>query len=268
MKAGGRVWRGHASRGLVSFFSMRSLRLLPSFALGLGIFALAGVASATPGVTNESGKGGGDTCKSCHGSAQNQPTFNISLPDTVAAQASVVVTLQITGVAGQKITSFDAAFDSDAIVTPGTNTNVPGSTNEVVAKTPPQTGVNGTYTFTVKVPNRNGILSLWIAGLSANGDGTNGGDNAGTLVVTSTITGGPDGGSTAAPDDPGTGTVDGTGATTAAFDAGPPIIDPNPILPEGNPGCQSAPGHAPDLLWIAGVGAVVIGLGRRAKRRR
>ena len=268
LKLTGQLWARPSAASLVSSSSMRSLRLLPSIALGLGIFATAGVASAMPGITGESGKGGGDTCKSCHGSSASQPTFNVSLPDNVTANSTVVVTLAIVGVAGQALTSFDAAFDIDAIVTPGTNTRVPGSTTyEVTASNPPPAGVNGNYQFTVKVPNRNGNLNLWIAGISSNGMNDVGGDNTGTLVVTSTITGGPNNGATTAPADPATGTDTSTGATTSGVDAGPPVIIANPILPDGDPGCQSAPGHAPDLLWIAGVGAVVIGLGRRKRVR-
>ncbi len=248
---------------LVAFLLMRSLRLL-SIALGLGIFASSGVAFAhDTGEPGASGKGGTETCTGCHGQNSPQPSIAATLPDTVTAGQSVSVSLTVTGT--RMVTGFDGAFDVDAIVTPGSGARAGNSGSELVSSK--TMGVSGTWTFTVKVPNRNGVLSLWVAAVSGNGDKTPDGDGAMTKVFTSTITGSDAGAGNTAP--PADTTISGAvGATTAALDAGPPIIDPNPILPEGDPGCQSAPGHAPDLLWIAGVGAVVIGLGRRAKRRR
>jgi len=243
---------------------MRSLRLVPSFALGLGIFISAGAASAhKTGEDGASGKDNGGTCTGCHGTSGTQPSINVDLPAGVTAGQSLTVKLTVSG--SGSTTGFDGAFNNDAIVTPGAGTRSGNGAYELVHSTP--MGATGTWTFMVKVPNRNGVLSLWVAAVSGNGDDTDQGDGVFANVFTSTITG-SDSGVTEPPPDDTTDPTTSNGATTGGVDAGPPVIIANPILPDGDPGCQLAPGHAPDVLVLAGIGAVVLGLRRRRSGQR
>ena len=244
---------------------MRPLRLLPSLALGLGIFASSGVAFAhKAGEPGQSGKNGG-TCTGCHGTSGTQPSITVDLPDNVTANQSVTVKVTVTGTG--TTTGFDGAFDNDAVVTPGTGARAGNGANELVQSAP--MGATGMWTFTVKVPNRNGPLSLWVAAVSGNGDDTDNGDGVASNVFTSTISGSDSGVTDVPTDDPTTDPTTGTnGATTGGVDAGPPVIIPNPILPDGDPGCQFAPGGTPDVIILAGVGAVLLGLRRRRSSKR
>lgn len=259
------------------------MRLLSSFAAGLTLLAWTGLAAATPGINGESGRNGGDTCRSCHGNNSPSPEFEISLPDSVQAGETVQITLKMTGSlkdgdcgtghgGGCKL-AFNAAFDADAVVTPGTLTMQGASNSEVVTvridDVPATTAGNlsTTSTFSVKVPTRVGSLNLWVAGINTNGNADRTGDLFGTAFATSTILG-VAGGGTSSGDTGSSGGVLGPGTGTGDSDAGAPVIIKNPILPDGDPGCQTSPGSAPDVTALVVAGAVVIGLGRGRRRRR
>ena len=269
--------RGLSPLTLVPFPPMR---LLSSFAAGLTLLAWAGLAAATPGITGSSGRNGGDTCKSCHGSNSPSPEFEIGLPENVQAGATVEVTVKMTGSlkdgdcgtghgGGCKL-AFNAAFDADAVVTPGTLTMQGSSPNEVVTiridDVPATTAADltTTSTFSVKIPMRVGSLNFYVAGINTNGNAQNSGDRFGTGFASATINGA--GGGTSSGDTGSSGGVLGPGTGTGDPDAGAPVIIKNPILPDGDPGCQTSPGSTPDITALVVAGAVVISLGRRRRR--
>lgn len=259
------------------------MRLLSSFAAGLTLLAWGGLAAATPGINGESGRNGGDTCRSCHGASARSPEFEVSLPDSVQAGETVQVTIKMTGLlkdgdcgtshgGGCKL-AFNAAFDADAVVTPGNLTMQGSSPSEVVTiridDVPATTAADltTTSTFSVKVPTRVGSLNLWVAGINTNANAQNSGDLFGTSFATATILGVGGGGGASSGDTGSSGGVLGPGTGTGDADAGAPMIIKNPILPDGDPGCQTSPGSAPDVTALVVAGAVVIGLGRRRRRR-
>ncbi len=200
-------------------------------------------ARATPGITGYSGKpysGVDDTCSTnCHGGNGTPPTLNITVPSTMKAGETADVTIVVNGTRTR--TSMNAALSDGVTATKGQNTDVPfpvETPGEVAAVTPPPNGANGTYKFTFVAPNKNGPITLWVAGMSASGSGT-GGDGVATAKRTITVSGATapanDAGSTD-PDDAGTSPSPSDGGAGATFDASAPGSDDDDDESEGSGG--------------------------------
>lgn len=172
---------------------IRSRSALASAAL-IGIaFAcsLPREASANPGITGYSGKpynGMSATCTTnCHAASNPQPTLAITAPATVQAGSTTEVTLVVNGTRAR--TSMNAAFTDGTKTVAGTNTARPLGDlepTEIGAKDPPPNGASGTYTFSFIAPNKNGPITMWVAGMSTNLNSNTSGD--GVAVTTRTIT--------------------------------------------------------------------------------
>jgi hypothetical protein len=151
-------------------------------------FAAPG-ARANEGITGYSGKpyfGVTDTCKTtCHSPTGTPPTLDINVPATIKAGETGQVTVVVSGTRVR--TSFNAAFSDGVKATQGQNTEIPfpvQTPGEVGATAPPPAGAKGTYKFSFVAPNKNGAITLWIAGMSASGAGA---DGDGVATATRTI---------------------------------------------------------------------------------
>jgi MYXO-CTERM domain-containing protein len=160
--------------------------------------------SAHPGVTGYSGKpynGMSETCTTnCHATGGAAPTLTITAPTTVQAGSTTSVTIVVAG--NKSRTSMNAAF-SDGVKEP----------TEVAATVPPPNGATGTYKFSFIAPQRNGPVTMWVAGMAASGNGT-GGDGIANATRTITVIG------AVAPPTPDAGTPDAD-----ALDAGAVLTD-------------------------------------------
>lgn|GEM_PF-2151315 len=202
-----------------------TLRRLPRTKLAAlstiaALTSASGSAHATPGITGYSGKpynGATETCNTvCHGGNGTPPTLDITVPSTMAAGETAEVTIVVNGTRAR--TSLNAALSDGVTAAKGQNTDIPfpiEAPGEVAAVIPPPSGANGTYKFTFVAPNKNGPITLWVAGMSASGSGT-GGDGVRAATRTITVTGAtapaPDAGPTTTDDDAGAGpsaTTDG-----------------------------------------------------------
>ena len=155
-----------------------------------------------------------ETCTTnCHGGGGAPPTLNITVPSTMKAGESAEVTIVVDGTRTR--TSMNAALSDGVKATKGQNTEIPfpvETPGEVAAVTPPPNGADGTYKFTFVAPNKNGPITLWVAGMSANGSGS-GGDGVATATRTITVSG-----ATTPP--PADGGEDGGSSTNDPSDAG------------------------------------------------
>lgn len=184
-------------------------------------------ASANPGITGYSGKpynGMSATCTTnCHAASNPQPTLTITAPATVQAGSTTEVTLVVNGTRAR--TSMNAAFTDGTKTVAGMNTARPLGDlepTEIGAKDPPPAGASGTYTFSFIAPNKNGPITMWVAGMSTNFASNTSGD--GVAVTTRVITvSGADAGTP--PVDAGTssggnGTDAGSDASTSGGSSG------------------------------------------------
>jgi len=252
----------------------------------LATLLLAGAASAHPGITGYSGKpynGTSETCTTnCHAKGgANPPTLTITVPTTVAAGSTSQVTVKVAG--NRARTSFNAAFTDGVKTTKGTNTDTPlpaQEPTEIAATDPPPSGATATYRFSFLAPKTAGPLTMYVAGMAANGSGT-GGDAITTTTRMITVTA-PDAGTTTDAGSSGGGdasTSGGTSGTSGSVDGGgssggtsgataSSSGNASPAADEGDDsGCAiRAPSQAraPSLVALF----VVMGLAARARRRR
>lgn len=150
-------------------------------------------AAANPGITGYSGKpyyGASKTCKTdCHTGGGPVPSLVINAPEALEAGKTGQVSITVNGSLSR--TSMNAALSDGVKATAGNNTTIPFPTEtpgEVGAVVPPPSGGSATYTFSFVAPNKNGPVTLWIAGMAASGDG-NGGDGVATATRTITVSG-------------------------------------------------------------------------------
>jgi MYXO-CTERM domain-containing protein len=174
--------------------------------------------SAHPGVTGYSGKpynGMSETCTTnCHATGGAAPTLTITAPTTVQAGSTTSVTIVVAG--NKSRTSMNAAFSDGVKTIEGANTDTPlpvEEPTEVAATVPPPNGATGTYKFSFIAPQRNGPVTMWVAGMAASGNGT-GGDGIANATRTITVIG------AVAPPTPDAGTPDAD-----ALDAGAVLTD-------------------------------------------
>lgn len=292
--------RSHHSRAhSIRVARLRRLRTISVTQLAAFAVVVAAVtcaprrADANPGITGYSGKpynGVTDTCKTvCHSGNGTPPTLNITVPSAMTAGDTAEVTIVVNGTRTR--TSMNAALSDGVKATKGQNTEVPfpvETPGEVAAVAPPPNGANGTYKFSFVAPNKNGPITLWVAGMSASGSGT-GGDGVATATRTITVSGAtstPADGGSPDPEDGGPGTdepADGGAKSDAGTSNGRDDADDGEddgassgsrgrrvTGSEDAGGCASARAATLDGGAIASAAIAVLGLvlSRRRMRRR
>jgi hypothetical protein len=246
---------------------------LRGLAIGFGLLLVASPALANPGINGYSGKpifGNTDTCDSaCHQPTAPAPKLTLTLPESVAAGSTSKVTIVVEGTRAR--TSLDAAFTTGVKTIEGQNTKVPFPTQtpeEIVAVTPPPPGASGTYEFSFVAPATNGTITLWVAGMSADGAGS-GGDGVAKTTRMITVTGGTSADAGSTPTDGGGGDP---GAPASDKDASAGSSSGNSSgsgsgarrIPPGDDGGCSMPSHRKSSTSAAIlVLAVVAGAMRR-----
>jgi len=154
-----------------------SLWALPASAVPFGRVLHSG----NPGVN------GGATCASCHGGGGVAPAVEISGPSTVAPGATANYTLTITGgpavVGGFNISTGDGL----GTLTPG-DSDSQALNGEITHSAPkPFSGDMVTFDFEWTAPAETGAVTMYAAGLSANGANGNSGDAVGTTTFEVTV---------------------------------------------------------------------------------
>jgi MYXO-CTERM domain-containing protein len=170
-----------------------SRSLAAAVVVAVAIPLLARDASANEGITGYSGKpynGVSETCTTnCHQPSGAAPTLQITVPSSMKAGETAEVTIVVNGTRSR--TSMNAALSDGVVAKAGQNTSIPfpdQTPGEVAAVAPPPNGASGTYKFSFVAPQKNGSITLWVAGMSASGSGT-GNDNIATTTRTITVTG-------------------------------------------------------------------------------
>lgn len=187
-------------------------------------------ASAHPGITGYSGKpynGVSETCTTnCHAKGGAAPALTITVPASVQAGSTNAMRIVVAG--NKPRTSMNAAFSDGVKTTKGLNTDTPlpkEEPTEIAAVVPPPSGATGTYDFTFTAPPVAGTITMWVAGMAASGNGTNG-DGVAAAMRTITVTGGvadagsDSGGPSDAGGSEGGGPGDGGPGAVGSTDAG------------------------------------------------
>ena len=161
-----------------------------SFAVLLGSGAIPQTAWASSGGrTGSSGKTG-TTCTSCHSPSGAAMTVALTGPTSLPTGSTDVYTFTITG--GPAVEGgFDVSTTGTATLqATGPNTRL--ASNEVTHNASiPFTSGSLVFTFTLHAPVSAGTITLYAAGLSANGNGSSSGDNTATTTLAVNVTGGP-----------------------------------------------------------------------------
>ena len=202
---------------------MRRQFLATLFAFGVALSA--GNASAhSVGVSGASGKqSAASTCNSCH-SGGTAPTLALTGPLTLAVGQSGTYTFDVT--TNQVTTGMNAAATTGVTMAAGTNTTL--LNGEVTHPSPvAPSGGKATYTFAITAPATPQSITIYAAGLAANGANGSLGDLDATTTLVVTITGdaGVDAGTDTGTDagvDAGTDAGTDAGKPDAATDAGRP----------------------------------------------
>lgn len=144
------------------------------------------ISLANPGgITSYSGKQGGTTCNQCHAGG-SAPTVAIMGPATLMPGSSATYTVTVTGGAGMRA-GFNAAASAGTFIG-GAGTRV---TAGEVTHSGPGTFMGGTatFSFTYQAPSAGGAVTMFAAGLSANGAGQEMGDMGGGATLTIAVGG-------------------------------------------------------------------------------
>ena len=160
------------------------VRLALSLFAGLFLTTIAATASAYgSGATGYSGKDG-SSCNGCH-SGGKAPAVQIDGPSSIAAGQTADFTFTVTTT--QTRAGADIAGSEGVTLTPGTNLQDLGG-ELTHTKSTPVSGGKAVFKFTITAPASGSSLTLYAAGLAANGNGT-GGDKATTTTKAIAITG-------------------------------------------------------------------------------
>jgi MYXO-CTERM domain-containing protein len=148
------------------------------------------------GVTGYSGKTAGQTCNNCHSGGKPPKTVTLSGPASLAAGETQVYTLQIVAdvvssasmPADLPYSGFDVATSDGTIgqVSQVNQTRVLDNELSHTDKFPRANIVQ--VMFSLKAPMTAGPVTLFASGLSANGDGTPGGDSSAQATLSLTVT--------------------------------------------------------------------------------
>ena len=205
-------------------------------------------AAAHPGITGYSGKpynGAAETCTTnCHAAGGTKPTLTITVPATVQAGSTTTVTVVVAGTRAR--TSLNAAFSDGVKTVKGTNTDTPlpvQEPTEVGAVVPAPSGNTATYSFAFIAPKVNGPITMWVAGMSSNGAGTNG-DGVANATRMITVTGaGTDAGVSDAGGSSG-GNAGGDASASGSSGSSGSSGDSNGADAGSGGGASSSSGHA------------------------
>jgi hypothetical protein len=173
--------------------------------------APAGAAAYSRGVSDFYG-GQARSCNVCH-SGGTEPAVTLHGPAELVAGAEATVTLAISGGAGRVAGFCVGADDPTAALRPVSQGTRATSAVELTHAAPLafEEGV-ARVTFALVAPRDPGVVTLYAAGNSANGDGRTSGDRAGLAELAVRIV--------AAASDGGTAAEDGGAADGAPGDAG------------------------------------------------
>jgi uncharacterized protein (TIGR03382 family) len=211
--------------------------------LALVVLAPAAAFAHVNGINGYSGSNSGIICNSCH-TGGAAPTVVLSGPATLMTSSSATYTLTITGGAGM-VAGLDVSQSGGATLMAGTGTQL--MAGEITHSAPAMfTGGTASFSFTVSAPASPGTLTLFAAGLSANGDNAEAGDKAAATTLTISVAPGTmtaDAGMTPAP----TPTPSGPTPTTTPSQRRQEALDG---LVDG--GC-SATAALPQLALLLGV---------------
>jgi ASPM-SPD-2-Hydin domain-containing protein/HYDIN/CFA65/VesB family protein len=140
-------------------------------------------ASGMNGYSGNPATHSGSICSACHGGG-SAPTVGLTGPTSLAPGSSGVYTLMITGGAAV-VGGLDVSTSAGTLQASGPGTKLQSGDITQTAATPFTSGALS-FTFTLVAPSTVGQLTLYAAGLSANGNGGTSGDNAAatTLAVT------------------------------------------------------------------------------------
>jgi HYDIN/CFA65/VesB-like, Ig-like domain len=136
------------------------------------------------GISGYSGKTG-SICNSCH-SGGTTPTVVLTGPTSLATSSTAVYTLTITGGAAV-VGGLDVAKSAGTLQATGPNTQLmSGEVTQTAATS--FSGGSLAFTFTLVAPSTAGTVTLYAAGLSANGNGSTSGDKAAATTLAVTVT--------------------------------------------------------------------------------
>lgn len=158
----------------ITFVAMSSLFTEPVSARSTGIIDYSGNPDA----------GDGATCADCHGSNEPAPTIILGMPDSVVGGETVLISVTVVGGPGVEA-GFNASFgDLDGELDSFDNDT--RTEADQITHTSPKTmaGNGATFGFAWTAPIEAGTASIYVAGLSTNGDGSPVGDAVGTVVDT------------------------------------------------------------------------------------
>jgi hypothetical protein len=200
--------------------------------------------SASPALAYKAGAVGfsgmnGMTCSPCH-SGGTAPTVMLSGPSALMRGQTGSYTFTIT--TNAKTTGMGAAATTGLPLVAGTGTQEAGDELVQAAPRAPVAG-KATYQFSMTAPNAPGSITIWAAGLAANGNNVATGDEVATTTLSVAILSPPDlasapPGDMAAPPQDGSAPHDlgGVADQDAAADLSPPAQPPAATLP----GCSLA----------------------------
>ena len=178
-----------------------------------GLFALtltAAASASSAGISGFSGKTAGSSCTmtGCH-SGGAAPTVAIDGPATLAAGAQGSYTFTVTTALAKS--GADIAASDGATLAAGTGLKI--MSGELVQSSPLATASGAAkYTFTVTAPTSGTTMTLYAAGLAADGTGGTTGDGQAQTTLAVTVTGG--GAAPAASSSASTSTGDDDDSTT------------------------------------------------------
>lgn len=262
------------------------MRLLAALIVLIPVIAQA----RANGLSGYSGKNMGTFCTSCH-SGGTAPTVTVQGPSQLAVGQTSTFTVTITGGAASTAgvgAALGGAGSTGASLLSGADTKVVNA--EVThAQAALFAGGQATFTFRVQAPPTTGTMTLYVAGLSGNGGGTDTGDGAARTTLSLSVvaslpagdagtgggagggTGGGGGGSGGGGSGGGGAAADGGSAPapapTPTPTAGPaPASRPAGVLGgtvEGDVGCSAVGGLPVGLLASA---TALLSLRRRRAR--
>jgi hypothetical protein len=164
-----------------------------AFALLAAAISLPATVWARPeGITGYSGKQGETCTDRCH-SGGTPPMVHFEGPTAleVGAMATFRFVVESGSPQKQPVAGFNVAASGGTLaVVPGENERVEADELTQISPKEDSTGVNS-WDFIWVAPSEPGPQTLYGAGLSANGNGTNGGDDAATATLVVTVTSPP-----------------------------------------------------------------------------
>jgi hypothetical protein len=170
-------------------------RLRPAWAAAAGVavvlLSVPRVQGLQNGITGYSGKQGATCNDSCHQGGAT-PLVRFEGPTRVMADAIATFRFVVTSQASkQKVAGFNVAADDGMLgVVAGQDGHVEF---DELTHDAPKPNVNGeaSWEFTWQAPSQPGMYTLYGAGVSANGNGTNGGDDSDLTSLDVTVVSGP-----------------------------------------------------------------------------